>query len=185
MENVLWGYEAQTEHCFEVIIADDGSTKKTEDLIESLRPQLSYPIKHAWHADHGFQKCKILNKALLSVSANYVLFSDGDCIPRWDFVAIHLTSRRKGRFLSGGYHKLPMPLSKKIKKDDILSNRCFHLKWLRERGMKSSLLCGMQMFEVTGQYCLLQLRWIAIPANQQLHYEHYTKQYSLDSKYEF
>jgi glycosyltransferase involved in cell wall biosynthesis/tRNA A-37 threonylcarbamoyl transferase component Bud32 len=138
LEKVLWGYEAQTTRCFEVIIADDGSGKETTELIEYLKPRLSYPIKHVWHENNGFQKCKILNAAILAASTDYLLFSDGDCIPRKDFVITHLSEREKGRFLSGGYSKLPMNISQMITKDDIISNRCFNLKWLKERGLKSS-----------------------------------------------
>lgn len=138
LEKVLWGYEAQTTYCFEVIVADDGSGKETARLIEYLKPRLSYPVKHVWQDKNGFQKCKILNMGILAASTDYLLFSDGDCIPRNDFVETHLAQREKGRFLSGGYFKLPMNLSQVITKDDIMTNRCFNLKWLKKRGLKSS-----------------------------------------------
>lgn len=138
LEKTLWGYEAQTTHDFELIIADDGSRKDTYDRIERLRPRLSYPVKHVWHEDKGFRKCDILNKAILASGTDYLLFSDGDCIPRKDFIAIHLERREKGRFLSGGYHKLPMAVSEAITSEDILAGRCFDVNWLKTRGMKNS-----------------------------------------------
>jgi glycosyltransferase involved in cell wall biosynthesis len=138
LEKVLWGYEAQTMHCFEMIIADDGSTIETTNLIERIKPQLSYPVKHVWHEKNGFRKCRILNRGILAASTGYLLFSDGDCIPRRDFIATHLKYRRKGRFLSGGYCKLPAELSRMITKEDILENRCFDLQWLKKRGLPSA-----------------------------------------------
>lgn len=138
LENALWGYEAQTVKNFELIIADDGSRRETFDLLQRLVPQLSYPVKHVWHEDKGFRKCDILNKGILAAQTDYLLFSDGDCIPRPDFVETHLRLRRRGRFLSGGYHKLSMALSKSLTRDDILSGRCFDLRWMRSKGMPAS-----------------------------------------------
>lgn len=138
LEKVLWGYEAQDTKDFELIVADDGSRKETYDMLQRVVPQLSYHVKHVWHEDKGFRKCNILNKGILAAQTDYLLFSDGDCIPRKDFVSTHLHLRHKGRFLSGGYHKLSMDLSNDITKEDILSGRCFDLQWLKAKGMPSS-----------------------------------------------
>lgn len=138
LEKTLWGYEAQTVKDFELIVADDGSRKETYDMLETVVPQLSYPVKHVWHEDKGFRKCDILNKGILACATDYLLFSDGDCIPRNDFVETHLKYRQKGRFLSGGYHKLDMDISKGITKEDILAGRCFDVKWLMAKGMPAT-----------------------------------------------
>ena len=107
-------------------------------MLQRVVPQLSYKVKHVWHEDKGFRKCDILNKAILAAQTDYLLFSDGDCIPRRDFVATHLGLRCKGRFLSGGYHKLSMDLSESLTRNDILSGRCFDLRWMRAKGMPAS-----------------------------------------------
>ena len=138
LEKALWGYEAQTDPRFEVIIADDGSDSGTKDIIEQLQSKLTFTVKYVWQENDGFRKCKILNKAILVASTDYLLFSDGDCIPRCDFVATHLKYRRVGHFLSGGYFKLPMNISEDITKEDIFSGNCFNLKWLKHKGLGSS-----------------------------------------------
>lgn len=138
LKKVLWGFNTQTYREFEVVIADDGSRKETQDMIEELRKEVFYPIIHVWHEDNGFQKSQILNKALLACTTDYVVMTDGDCIPRPDFVEQHFKFREEGYFLSGGYHKLPMELSKSISKEDIYSGKCFDLTWLKEHGMKPS-----------------------------------------------
>jgi len=138
LEKVLWGYEAQTDRRFEVVIADDGSDDRTRSLIERMQGEVTFPIRHVWHPDNGFRKCEILNRAIAEATTGYLLFSDGDCIPRCDFVAVHLARRAPGRFLSGGYHKLPMATSKAITRDDILSGRCFRSPWLKSHGMPRS-----------------------------------------------
>ncbi|NQX78288.1 glycosyltransferase family 2 protein [Gilvibacter sp.] len=138
LKKVLWGYANQQFKDFEVIIADDGSTAETKTLIESMRPELPFEVTHVWHEDNGFQKTIILNTAIKAANAEYLLFSDGDCIPRNDFVAVHAAHREAGYFLSGGYFKLPMDISKAITQEDIAQQRCFDVAWLKAQGLKSS-----------------------------------------------
>jgi glycosyltransferase involved in cell wall biosynthesis len=114
LHKALLGYAIQTLQDFEIIISDDGSTSKTKDVIALFQDKFKHPILHVWHEDEGFRKCKILNKAIVQSSADYLLFTDGDCIPKKDFVASHLKQKEKGYFLSGGYFKLPMSISKAI-----------------------------------------------------------------------
>lgn len=139
LEKVLWGYQAQTTKDFEVVIADDGSGEPTRTLIERMRGEVDFPIQHIWHEDDGFRKCTILNKAITASATDYLLFTDGDCIPRKDFVEVHINKREKGYFLSGGYLKLPMELSQKIGKADIVSGNCFDIKWLLKNGFPNTI----------------------------------------------
>jgi len=139
LEKVLWGFSAQTITDFDIVIADDGSNVETKEKIDALKKDINIPIIHVWHPDKGFQKTKILNKAILAAQSDYLIFTDGDCIPRNDFVERHLEFREKGFFLSGGYFKLPMNISKLISKNDILNQNCFDLEWLNSVGLTSSI----------------------------------------------
>lgn len=138
LEKVLLGFNMQTFRDFEIIIADDGSRDTTKFLIERLRKEIDIPIVHVWQEDKGFQKSQILNKAIVASNSDYLIFTDGDCIPRKDFVATHLEYREEGYFLSGGYFMLPMDISKLITKKDIIEQNCFDLKWLLSKGLKKS-----------------------------------------------
>jgi glycosyltransferase involved in cell wall biosynthesis len=135
MEKVLWGFFAQTERDFEIIIADDGSRDDTRERIARLSADSSLTIRHVWQPDDGFQKSRILNKAIAAAQGDYLIFTDGDCIPRNDFVAEHLRHAEEGCYLSGGYFKLPMTISKAITKDDVDTQRVFSADWLRQQGM--------------------------------------------------
>ncbi len=97
LEKVLWSYAFQTEKDFELIIADDGSTFETADLIKSFSQTAPFPVKHVWQEDNGFQKSQILNKALLATETDYIIMSDGECIEREEIVAKHLKKRKTGR----------------------------------------------------------------------------------------
>jgi glycosyltransferase involved in cell wall biosynthesis len=138
LEKVLWGYATQTVTDFEVVVADDGSTSSTAKMLKKMQESTSLKISHVWHKDEGFQKTKILNKAILVSDTEYLIFTDGDCVPRKDFVEAHLEHREQNCFLSGGHFPLSMELSHLISKDDILAQRCFDLNWLKEKGLKSS-----------------------------------------------
>ncbi len=138
LEKTLQGFAAQDRRDFEVIVADDGSNDATLNLIDLLRRRLPYALKHVWQPDDGFQKCKILNQAITASETDYLIFTDGDCIPRADFVSAHLRYRAPRRFLSGGYFKLPMSISEQIDEADISTGRCFDLAWLRRQGLPFS-----------------------------------------------
>ncbi|MGB5377366.1 glycosyltransferase family 2 protein [Muriicola sp.] len=135
LEKVLWGFECQTFKDFEVVIADDGSGPKTKALLEAMEKNVSYPIIHVWQEDDGFQKSRILNKAVLACNSSYIIMTDGDCIPREDFVEVHYINKEPGYFISGGYYMLPMNISQAITRKDIEDQKCFNINWLKEMGI--------------------------------------------------
>lgn len=135
LEKVLWGYELQSDKNFEIVIADDGSGAETRDIIEAFKAHSSLEITHVWHEDRGFQKSEILNKAIQASTTDYLIFSDGDCIPRKDFVAVHVRNAAAGYFLSGGYFMLPIETSHAITREDIRNENAFRVSWLKENGL--------------------------------------------------
>lgn len=139
LEKVFWGYMNQQLPADEIVVADDGSKDDTRELIEKYKEYL--PIKHVWQPDAGFQKSRILNKAIAVSTADYLIFTDQDCIPMPNFIAVHCRYAEKGYFLSGGYFKLPMELSLTLTKADIESEDAFRLGWLKEHGLKCSFKC--------------------------------------------
>ena len=135
LKKVLWGFNCQTYRNFEVVIADDGSGPKTKELLEEMQKEVFYNIIHVWQEDDGFQKSRILNKAVNACTAEYIIMTDGDCIPREDFVEVHYINKEKGYFISGGYYMLPMNISKMITLEDIETQSCFDISWLKDKGI--------------------------------------------------
>lgn len=145
LEKVLLGYRYQTWREFELIVADDGSRASTRALVERFAADYPVPLRHVWHEDDGYRRQEILNVAILEARHDYILFTDGDCIPRRDFVQVHAEQAEPGRFLSGGYCKLSMKLSKAIGADDIRDGRAFDRGWLRAQdrlGLSNTLKLG-------------------------------------------
>ncbi len=134
LERVLAGYAKQSHRNFEIVIADDGSGDETRACIMRARDRWNLDIRHVWHEDAGFRKCKILNRAIAETSAEYLIFTDGDCIPHPDFVAGHLELARPGYFISGGCVRLNNPATRAISPDDVIAGRVFDQRWLKSHG---------------------------------------------------
>ena len=120
LEKVLTGYSFQTFKDFEIIIADDGSSNETKEMIEKFERIISQEIYHVWHEDSGFRKCKILNTAIKKSSSDYLVFSDGDCIPNSRFLETHSKLAKKGCFLSGGHFPINEKVSNQLLIDCLL-----------------------------------------------------------------
>lgn len=101
LEAVLNSIQNQTLQPYEVIIADDGSKPETTDLIQHWQTKSTATLKHVWQPDAGFQAAKIRNKAILQTTGDYLIFIDGDCILRQDFVEKHNKLATKGFFVAG------------------------------------------------------------------------------------
>ncbi len=136
LEKVLWGYAGQRHRDFELIVADDGSGPDTTDVIDRVAAEAGLDVLHVWHEHLGFRKTEILNRSIAAASSEYLIFSDGDCIPRDDFVETHVKLAEPGYFLSGGYLKLPHEVSAQITVAAIRSGDATEPSWLKARGWK-------------------------------------------------
>jgi glycosyltransferase involved in cell wall biosynthesis len=137
LEKVLRGYAIQSDRDFELVVADDGSGPETADVISHARSSRDLSILHVRHADDGFRKTLILNRAIVAARGDYLMFTDGDCIPREDLIATHKRLGGRGHYVAGGYLKLPQDISEVISLDDIDSRRITDIEWLRSRGWKA------------------------------------------------
>ena len=106
--------------------------EETRELILGFARQSAFPIRHIWHPDDGYRRSIILNAAILASKGDYLVFSDGDCIPRRDFVRTHIELAEPGRFLSGGSVYLSMDVSQGITPEDVVSGRFAEPSWLRD-----------------------------------------------------
>ncbi|TGG95266.1 glycosyltransferase [Natronospirillum operosum] len=138
LTHVLTGYENQQDSDFTTIVADDGSDEQTAVVIEQFRQRGRLRLEHVWHEDQGFRKCTILNKAIAETDCDYLIFTDGDCIPRADFIGVHRALAEPGCFLSGGYIKLTMPVSEQITEHHIEQGVIFDADWLVSQGQPRS-----------------------------------------------
>ena len=97
----LAGVALQNPPPDEVLVADDGSKQPTRDLIQAWAKSQPFPVKHIWHEDDGFRKTVILNKSVLAAGGEYLIFTDGDCVPHPRFVSDHAALAEKGFWVQG------------------------------------------------------------------------------------
>ncbi len=164
LEKVIWGYTVQSHQDFELLIADDGSTEETRSRVEYLKQATGLCIRHVWHEHRGFRKCTIVNRAIELAESDYLVFSDGDCIPRWDFLEQHVNLAEPRCFLSGGAIRMSMLLSNLITRDDII-NRCVtDPRWLKSHGLRNTkkllmLWCGPRVSRVLDAITPTKATW--------------------------
>jgi glycosyltransferase involved in cell wall biosynthesis len=136
LSKVLDSIFAQSLQDFQLIVADDGSTAETESLLRHRAQNSPISIVHVWQEDQGFQKCRILNKAISVASGKQLIFTDGDCLLPPNFVQIHQEMARTGYFLTGAYFKLSAELSDLVSPDAIRASNVFRPSWLLANGLK-------------------------------------------------
>lgn len=138
LEKVLWGYAVQQDRGFELVVADDGSGPDTRIVIDRVAPHIGVALEHVWQPDLGFRKCRALNLAIRAARGEYLLFTDGDCIPRADLVQAHRRLALPGHFLSSSYIKLGPQASRRITVDDVRNGNATSYRWLRSIGVRRS-----------------------------------------------
>ncbi len=98
----LYSLSRQTLMPDEIVIADDGSTTETADVIKHFASMLPVPVKHVWQEDDGFRKSLILNKAVKAACGDYIIQIDGDIVMERHFIEDHAATMERGRFIRGG-----------------------------------------------------------------------------------
>lgn len=96
---VLDGYCSQSDHEFWLVVADDGSKEETTEIVRQFARRTPFTLTHVRHEDRGFRAAAIRNRAVSSTDADYIVFTDGDCIPSLNFVKAHKELAEPGYFL--------------------------------------------------------------------------------------
>ena len=98
---VLKSIENQVMKPFEVIVADDGSDKRTQRVLEDCSNKLSFKIIHSFQRDKGFRASRSRNKAIAKANGDYIILIDGDMILQDEFIKDHHRNAKPGFFIQG------------------------------------------------------------------------------------
>lgn len=127
LELVLLSVQKQSIMPNEILIADDGSHKRTKDLIEAFKAKVGFSISHIWHEDTGFKRSEIINKAIAGSSSDYIIQIDGDCFLHENFIEDHINNIEENLHLFGTRVRIKQHFVKKLISSKKISISFFHL----------------------------------------------------------
>jgi glycosyltransferase involved in cell wall biosynthesis len=127
---VLEGFLAQATRDFSLLVADDGSTGETRRIVETYAARAPFALRHVWHEDRGFRAAAIRNRAVTATDADYVVFTDGDCIPSRGFVGAHRRLAERGWFLAGNRMLLGRDFTARVLAERVPVHRWTNAQWL-------------------------------------------------------
>jgi len=110
----LRSIEKQTIVPEEVIIADDGSTAETKEIIDKFQKDSDLNIIHSWQEDKGYRVAQSRNKAIVKSSGDYIILVDGDMILHPKFIQDHIKNAQANYFVQGSRVLLTEDKSEKI-----------------------------------------------------------------------
>lgn len=125
LDMVLCGLQQQKVFPHEILIADDGSTAATADIIKKWSTSIQAPLKHIWHEDLGNRKSIICDLAASKAQGDYLIFLDGDSIPHPRWVFDHIDAARANTVLCGRRVRLGKKISSEIDLNFIQSGKLY------------------------------------------------------------
>ncbi len=99
---------------FEVIVSDDGSTDRTQLVVEKFAPNANFPVKFITHPHRGFRVSLCRNDGVRTSKGRYLLFSDSDCIFPPDHLQRHLAAKRPRAIRAGNCFRLDEAVTNRI-----------------------------------------------------------------------
>jgi glycosyltransferase involved in cell wall biosynthesis len=114
LDAVLRALCRQSDRHFEIVVADDGSGAATQKVVGDWVARAAVPVKHVWHEDCGFRLAEIRNLGIRASTGRYIIFLDGDCIARHDFVAAHRRLAEPGWFVTGNRILMSRQLTERV-----------------------------------------------------------------------
>lgn len=133
LDAVLRSLARQSDRDFEVVVADDGSKPNTAERLAAWKGKIGQRLEHVWHEDHGFRAAEIRNRAILASRGAYVIFLDGDCIARPDFVASHRRLAEPGWFVTGNRILFSPKLTAQVLREKLAPERWSLARFVAQR----------------------------------------------------
>jgi glycosyltransferase involved in cell wall biosynthesis len=176
---VLAGYTRSLFQDFELIVADDGSTDDTAQVVEAFSREASFRVKHVWQPHRGFRLAAARNLAVRSAEGSLLVFTDGDCIPLPDSLRWHVDRCAPLRAQAGNRYLLSKEETERIldRRDEppALSQAVTR----RERRRLVRLERRNRLYSLTG----LKARPKLLTANAAVHREDFERANGFDERF--
>jgi hypothetical protein len=89
-----------------------------------------FALRHVWQEDRGFRAGAARNRALAATGADYIIFSDGDCVPPVFFVRRHLKLAQPRYFLAGNRVLLSEVFTAEVLARRLPIHRWSNVRWI-------------------------------------------------------
>ncbi len=123
LDAVLRSLAEQSDPDFEVVVADDGSGPDTAAVVDRWQAAYAGRLAHTWQPDDGPRLAHVRNLGAAAARGDYLVFMDGDCIPRRHFVAAVRRAALPGWFLAGKRVQLSSKLSRAVTEAQLSVSR--------------------------------------------------------------
>lgn len=100
---------------WEIVVADDGSTDHTADVISAARSQSrGLEIQHCRHEHQNYRRAFMLNEGSRRAGGDMLVFLDSDCIPAPDLLTTYAAHFAPDSFYLGGVYYLNRQFSEPV-----------------------------------------------------------------------
>ena len=138
-------------HRMEVVVTDDGSSDLTLDVVREFASSVNFPVRYTTHPHSGFQLARCRNEGVLSTTAPYLIFLDGDLLIPADFVAMHLKHRLPATAVVGDSCWLDENTSQQITESEVFAGD--YARWvseserrrIRRKAWRAALYCRFRI----------------------------------------
>jgi glycosyltransferase involved in cell wall biosynthesis len=131
LDAVLRSLAEQSDPAFDVVVADDGSGPETRRVVERWSGAFEGRLRHEWQPDEGFRLALARNRGALAARGDFLVFLDGDVVPRSRFVQAMRASARPGWFVAGRRLELSEPLTERVLAEGLPIHELSFAAWLR------------------------------------------------------
>jgi glycosyltransferase involved in cell wall biosynthesis len=124
---VLLGLADQSDTDFDVVVADDGSGPETAALVDAWKPRLR--LGYVRQEDDGYRLARVRNLGAREAGGDFLVFMDGDVVPRRHFVRAMRSAAVPGWFVAGKRLQLGRELTARVLADQVPIQRWSFPHW--------------------------------------------------------
>ena len=129
LDAVLWSLSDQSDSDFDLVVADDGSGPETAAVVDEWRKVFGERLGHVWQSDDGYRLARVRNLGALEAAGDYLVFIDGDVVPRRHFVRALRRSAVRGWFVAGKRLLLSRELTRQVLEERLPIQRWSFARW--------------------------------------------------------
>jgi glycosyltransferase involved in cell wall biosynthesis len=139
LDAVLRALSEQSDDDFDLVVADDGSGSETKRVVARWGDAFGSRLRHVWQPDEGFRLALARNRGALAARGGFLVFLDGDVVPRSRFVEAMRASAVPGWFVAGRRLELSESLTERVLAEQAPIHQLSFAGWLKWRSEVSRL----------------------------------------------